>query len=84
VKAACTGGNLIFSPSSIYTALSMAYAGARRETAAELEGLLRVRVTPEQHHGAVKALFEQTRTGGVELRKANRFWAQAGYAFRPG
>jgi serpin B len=83
LRMAGDSGSLIFSPSSIYTALSMAYAGARGDTAAELEKLLRVQIPPERHHEAIKALSENTRTGGVELRMANRFWAQAGYAFLP-
>jgi serpin B len=73
--------NLFFSPSSISLALSMVLAGARGETAEELTHVLHLSPLGHQVHEAFQALRSAIRTGGVELRIANRLWGQAGYHF---
>jgi serpin B len=49
-------GNLFFSPYSIATALSMAYAGARGQTAAQLAELLGVSIDDAAWHAARNAI----------------------------
>ena len=44
-----TEGNIVVSASSVYSALSMAYAGAAGETAAEFERALPVELPAERH-----------------------------------
>jgi serpin B len=51
-------GNIFFSPSSIHTALSMAYAGARGETAEEMAGVLKFRIKPDRIAPAFGAFCE--------------------------
>jgi serpin B len=78
----CHGnGNLFFSPESISTALAMAYAGARGETAAEMAKTLHFTLPPAQLHPAMGALLRDlnaTHTG-YQLDVANALWAQTGY-----
>src|SRR5579871_3104810 len=75
-------GNLIFSPFSISTALSMLLDGARRETAAGIAA------ASQQHpdagyHAAVASLaagiVKQANTGGNRLDLANGLWVQNGF-----
>src|SRR5436190_20743681 len=73
--------NLFFSPSSIVFALTMTYSGAAGKTAGEIEDALGLNLPPDRLHQAFKRLHDETRTGGVELRMANRLWGQVGYHF---
>jgi len=50
------GGNVVFSPHSISTALAMTYAGARGTTAAEMASALNFRLPDAQLHDAFNAL----------------------------
>ena len=50
-------GNLFFSPESISTALAMAYAGARGNTASEMAKTLHFTLPPDQLHPAMGALL---------------------------
>jgi serpin B len=74
-------GNLFFSPESISTALAMAYAGARGETAAEMAKTLHFTLPPAQLHPAMGALLRDLNAAhpGYELNVANALWAQEGY-----
>ncbi|MBN1855008.1 MAG: hypothetical protein JW829_19900 [Pirellulales bacterium] len=52
-------GNLFFSPYSISTALGMAYAGARENTAVEMERALCFALDQSQLHSAFKVLSQE-------------------------
>ncbi|HWE37502.1 MAG TPA: serpin family protein [Isosphaeraceae bacterium] len=71
-------GNLFLSPASIATALAMTYAGARGETAAEMERTLHLTTGPERLHRAMKELLEELnaggKAGGYRLAVANALW----------
>jgi serpin B len=82
--AANDSENLFFSPTSIATALALAYAGARGETAAEMATALHFSLEGEALHRAVGKLvreLESDRPGRV-LRIANALWGQQGYPLR--
>ena len=68
-------GNLIFSPFSISTALSMLLAGARGSTATEITGVIHQMVPASLMDQLTKA----ANTGGNELSVANGLWLQAGF-----
>ena len=81
-------GNLILSPFSIATALSMLLDGARGRTAAELAGTLD-RVYPDPAYpAALASLVEEltlaANTGGNELSIANGLWVQRGFPIQSG
>ncbi|HXP09597.1 MAG TPA: serpin family protein, partial [Acidobacteriaceae bacterium] len=76
-------GNLFFSPESISTALAMAYAGARGNTATEMAKALHFTLPPTQLDGAMGALLRDLNAAHSEyqLNVANALWAQQGYTF---
>src|SRR5208283_3358396 len=79
-------GNLILSPFNIATALSMALAGARGQTANEIQSVLRLHYdsTYDAALGALLAdLAKAGNTGGNELHTANGLWVQEGFAIQP-
>jgi serpin B len=80
-------GNLAFSPFSIETALAMAYAGARGQTADEMATVLQLGPnTAETHaeHGALmQRIMEDCNAPGSELDTADALWGQEGYPFAP-
>jgi serpin B len=84
-KLAKKEGNLFFSPYSISTALAMAYAGARGETAEQMSKTLHFTLGQEQLHSAFAGLIRevQSSTGeqGIQLHVANALWGQKGYPF---
>jgi serpin B len=71
-------GNLFFSPFSIRTALGLAHAGARGETAAEMRKALCISSHDEMSNRA--ALVERLTTNGdkYEASVANSLWSQQG------
>src|ERR1700733_16293425 len=71
-------GNLFFSPESISTAFGMAYAGARGQTATQMEHVLHFTLPPEKLHPAMGALLAEMNAQhkGYELRVADALWAQ--------
>jgi serpin B len=71
-------GNLFFSPESISTAFGMAYAGARGQTATEMEHVFHFTLPPEKLHTAMGALLAEMNAQhkGYELRVADALWAQ--------
>jgi serine protease inhibitor len=75
--------NLFFSPESISTALAMAYAGARGNTASEMAKALHFTVPPGQLHPAMGALLRDLNAAhsDYQLNVANALWAQQGYTF---
>jgi serpin B len=91
-QLAATPGNVFFSPYSIETALSMAAAGARGQTLAQMLAVLHDTANAATLHDATNALNLEllgTRTlpsgqGGnpLELELANSVWSQTGFAIR--
>ena len=86
-------GNLFYSPHSISVALAMMYAGARGETARQMEEVLRFQLPPDQLHPAFNVLdlalssrgenSGSQERGEFRLNIANSIWGQKGYAFLP-
>ncbi|MHB9116299.1 MAG: serpin family protein [Thermoleophilia bacterium] len=89
--------NVAFSPYSVSTALALAYAGARGETAREMAETLHFTLSPEDLHSALNALDgilatrRQEGTGApgspasipLEWHAVNQLWGQTGYTFLP-
>jgi serpin B len=78
--------NLILSPFNIATALSMALAGARGQTAEEIQSVLRLHYDPSYDSalGALLAdLAKAGNTGDNQLHTANGLWVQKGFAIQP-
>ncbi len=78
--------NLILSPFNIATALSMALAGARGQTAEEIQSVLHLHYdfTYDAAFGSLLAdLTKAGNTGGNELHTANGLWVQKGFAIQP-
>jgi serpin B len=73
-------GNRLVSPESIRQALAMAAAGARGETGAELRAALGMAAgdAGQAERAAQLARWCELAGSGVELRVANRVWAQQG------
>jgi len=75
--------NLFFSPFSVSTALSMTYAGAKGETAAEMARALRYPFEGERLHlgyaGLLGKLSGDARPAGVRLNVANALWGPEDY-----
>lgn len=80
-------GNLFFSPSSISTALAMAYAGAAGETETEMAKTLHFEMPKDQLHDGMRVLQASWTTPaketGIRLNLANRLWGHEGYEFLP-
>jgi serpin B len=90
-KLAGHDGNLFFSPYSIDKVLTMAWAGARGDTAQEMAAALHVTLAPEKQHRAFAEMRRQlnARRMGltlpgkqVQLRMAAELWGQQGYGFQ--
>ena len=78
--------NLILSPFNIATALSMALAGARGQTAEEIQSVLHLHYDPtyDSALGALLAdLMKAGNTAGNQLHTANGLWVQKGFAIQP-
>ncbi len=73
-------GNFFFSPASVSTALALAYAGARGETAAQMARTMRFTLPQAELHAAFAAQTAKLTSAGKGpvVRIANRVWAQAG------
>jgi serpin B len=80
-------GNLFFSPYSISTALAMTRAGARGDTAAEMDQTLHFTLPENQLQPAFGALIKEVNGDpadakrGYQLSTANALWGQKGFAF---
>jgi serine protease inhibitor len=76
-------GNLFLSPESISTALAMAYAGTRGQTASEMAKTMHFTLPPERLHPAMGALLNDLNAThpGYQLRVADALWAQQDYKF---
>jgi len=78
-------GNLFFSPESISTAFAMAYAGARGQTAAEMQKVFHFALPAERMHPAMGALLNSMNSThqGYELHVADALWAQQNQSLLP-
>jgi serpin B len=80
--------NLFFSPGSLSTALAIAYAGARGQTAEQMVQVLHFTFPQEKLHPAFGDLRRcwdiKGKERGYRLSVANRLWGQAGFHFLPG
>jgi serpin B len=85
-KLSDRSGNFVFSPHSVLTALGMAYAGARTDTAAEIARAARFpERSNELHHRFRSTLRPFENRPGAEnyaLLEANAAWFMKGYPFR--
>ena len=80
--AAASPGNVVVSPVSIATALTMVLAGARGATSEEMVRTLRIE-DPSTIHRAMNALtaeLARRSSGEVTLAVSNSLWAQRGLA----
>ncbi len=85
------GDNLVFSPYSIASALTMTYAGARGDTATEIGQAVALALADDRIHAARNELdlriteepqpFEGDDREPFTIRVANSLWGQAGYPF---
>jgi serpin B len=87
-KALASGeGNLLASPFSVSEALAMVYAGAKGNTASEMEKALHLETLKERTHAAFNALDQDLTAppardnGSFRLAIANAAWAQRGHPF---
>lgn len=78
-------GNLFFSPESISTAFAMAYAGARGQTAAQMQHVFHFTLPPDKLHPAMGALLNQMNAAhkDYELHVADALWAEQDANFLP-
>jgi serpin B len=78
-------GNLFFSPESISTAFAMAYAGARGQTATQMQRVFHYTLPPEKLHPAMGALLKAMNAPhqDYELHTADALWAEEDATFLP-
>jgi serpin B len=78
-----TGGNLVFSPYSISSALAMTYAGARGETALQMKHALHFDKSETRLHPLFSQLDAALKAaqGRNELSMANSLWPEEKYPF---
>jgi serpin B len=79
------GRNLVFSPLSAEVALAMTSAGARGETAVQMETVLHIQGVARVHEAfghLLAAVNDRNGQAGMELHAANRLWGQEGVEFR--
>jgi serine protease inhibitor len=78
-------GNLFFSPYSISTALAMTYAGARGETARQMEKTLHFGQASAGLHPGFSELMKRFNASGksYQIAVANALWGQQGIYFYP-
>lgn len=74
-------GNILFSPYSISTALSMVYEGAGGETADEIEDVFHFIEEPSERRPAIASIYESLngKNREYELHTANALWMQEDY-----
>ena len=82
--AGAPGENVVISPLSIGIAFGMADAGARGETAAQIEDVFHLPGSGEELHAAFNALDQGLGDAGAStLRLANRMYPATGYELVP-
>ncbi|MFH1227997.1 MAG: serpin family protein [Planctomycetota bacterium] len=86
-KLSAREGNLFFSPYSISTALAMAYAGARNETAKQMATTLHFNLESDRLAQACAELIKgmaPSKPEDYQINIANALWGQQDYKFLPG
>jgi serpin B len=84
-KVSVSQSNVVVSPYSVASALAMTCAGARGQTARQMEQALHFPTDTKALHDSfsrLDAVLSAARTNGVELDIANSLWPQNGDAFR--
>jgi serpin B len=76
-------GNIFFSPYSIFVALSMAYEGARGNTATEMQNVLKFLQNDSATLGSFGRIYNLLNQNqqGYTVSTANAFWAHEDYEF---
>lgn len=80
-------GNLVLAPTSVHTALAMAYVGSRGQTAEQLEAALHLRgLEPAEVHQGFRRLLlgaapPPEAQAPYELAVANALWGDEGYRY---
>ena len=76
-------GNIFFSPYSIFTAFSMAYEGARGNTAIEMQNVLNILQNNSATLGSFGRVYNllNQKQDGYTISTANAFWAHQDYSF---
>ena len=77
-------GNLVISPFSIDTALTMTYAGANGQTASQMARVLHLFTGNDNVHSEFASLLKELNGAditGCQLEIANSLWAQKGFPF---
>jgi serpin B len=89
LRATASDGNLMLSPYSVATALSMLYPGARGTTATEIADVLHLSVDDATLHAVRNHIDSSLATppdasdgDPFTIRPANSAWGQGGYPFR--
>lgn len=79
-------GNLVYSPLSASTALSMVMAGARGETRDQLAASLHLTLPADRADAAFQSALASLRplSAGVSLQIANSAWVSDGFSLQPG
>jgi serpin B len=77
--------NIALGPYSISQAMAMLYAGARGDTAAEMQQVLRFTVAPATFHSTFNGLDLElgSRNSDILLRNANQAWLAPGFNPNP-
>jgi serpin B len=86
-QVAARGGNIVMSPFSISSALSMALVGARGQTAAEIAKVLGQANADPAYHRELAALVEQiakaANSGPNQFLNADGLWVQKNFKILP-
>lgn len=78
-------GNLFYSPYSLFTALSMTYAGAENETAEAMKKVLSIENEAQFHsmHQYLNHQLKDINAENIKLDIANGMWMDANWTFLP-
>jgi len=72
--------NIFISPYSIFTALAMAYAGAKSLTESEMSEVMHIDMDQDVLHPTIKEIMNKLSSyKEIELNIANSLWIQEGY-----
>ena len=90
VDSDSVGANLFVSPYSVSLAFAMTYAGARGDTAEEMQNALGFTLEPDRIHESFNALAGELESRGASIEKpeerfrfnvVNETWGQKGFSF---
>ena len=72
--------NIFYSPYSVFTALAMAYEGARNNTATEMQNVLHIEQDNESFHDYMQSLYNYLNYNEkYNISTANALWPDVGY-----